>query len=482
MRLHTLFFILPALAAVGTAQNPSFATDSEVGVWLRAQGLHPEKILTRMHMLYGEAPSVEGEDALLEMPPSVETPVEMPSDSEIALDVVREVEASIRETENPGCRAETPTSRERMLSVLDAAWNQAREGLRVIDDFVRFVLDDNNLTTKFKLIRHQLTEALSVFPLNERLEARDTQGDVGTSVSAPLEYRRDDPEALIAANFHRLQESLRSIEEFGKLLHPEIAPRVERIRYDTYTLHKVLGRKLRLASSETLGPCSRSAFRISSVESPCSGQRRVARLESARLYLLLDGGESESQFRERAESVLASGVDVVQLRDKQLSDRELVGRAAILKQLVVEAVGRPLCIMNDRPDLALLSGADGVHVGQDELTASEARELLGPDALIGVSTHSLDEARAAVAEDADYIGVGPTFPSGTKSFDEFPGLSFLRDVSARIKIPAFAIGGIDESNLDEVLATGIRRIAVGGAVLNDPEPSEAVKRLIERLR
>ena len=129
--------------------------------------------------------------------------------------------------------------------------------------------------------------------------------------------------------------------------------------------------------------------------------------------------------------------------------------------------------MNDRPDLAVLSGADGVHVGQDELTVKDARRILGPSGLIGVSTHSLEQARAAVLDGANYIGVGPTFPSGTKQFAEFTGIELLRAVQAEIRLPAFAIGGITEENLPQVLATGFRRVAVSGAIADADDPAAA---------
>ncbi len=137
--------------------------------------------------------------------------------------------------------------------------------------------------------------------------------------------------------------------------------------------------------------------------------------------------------------------------------------------------------MNDRPDLALLAGADGVHVGQDELTVRDARRILGTRALVGVSTHSLEQARAAVLAGASYIGVGPTFPSGTKEFGEFTGTELLQAVSRELGLPAFAIGGITEENLPRVLAAGFRRVAVQGAIANADDPAAAARRMLAAL-
>jgi thiamine-phosphate pyrophosphorylase len=122
-----------------------------------------------------------------------------------------------------------------------------------------------------------------------------------------------------------------------------------------------------------------------------------------------------------------------------------------------------------------------VHVGQDELSAKDARRILGPGGLVGVSTHSLEQAKAAVLAGADYIGVGPTFPSGTKRFAAFTGPELLRAVAAEIRLPAFAIGGITAENLPQVLAAGFTRIAVSGAVTAAPHPAEAARHLLKLL-
>jgi thiamine-phosphate pyrophosphorylase len=137
--------------------------------------------------------------------------------------------------------------------------------------------------------------------------------------------------------------------------------------------------------------------------------------------------------------------------------------------------------MNDRPDLARLADADGVHVGQDELSVQDARRIVGPRALVGVSTHSIEQARQAVLDGASYIGVGPTFPSQTKSFQEIPGLEFVRQVHAEIHLPAFVIGGVTRDRIDSVAAAGARRVAVSAAVCNAEDPREAAAALRERL-
>jgi thiamine-phosphate pyrophosphorylase len=176
---------------------------------------------------------------------------------------------------------------------------------------------------------------------------------------------------------------------------------------------------------------------------------------------------------------VAAGVDAIQLRDKTLADRELVQRARLLREAT--AGGPTLLIVNDRADVAKLARADGVHVGQNELSVKDARTIVGPDALVGVSTHTIEQARQAVLDGANYIGVGPTFPSGTKRFEQFPGVELLRAVAAEIRLPAFAIGGIDGENAADVLAAGFTRIAVSGAVTSAADPVQVARALAARL-
>jgi thiamine-phosphate pyrophosphorylase len=154
-------------------------------------------------------------------------------------------------------------------------------------------------------------------------------------------------------------------------------------------------------------------------------------------------------------------------------------RARRLRQLTR---GTPtLCIINDRSDIAAAVHADGVHLGQEDLGVKDARAIVGPRMLIGVSTHNIDQARAAVLDGANFLGAGPTFPSQTKKFEIFAGLDFLREVAAEIRLPTFAIGGITADNLPDVLATGISRVAVGAAVTAANNPGSAARSLLDIL-
>ncbi len=317
-----------------------------------------------------------------------------------------------------------PTTR-----ILDASANRAAEGLRVVEDYVRFVLDDSHLTQLLKQLRHDLARTYSEIPHTHRCAARDTQHDVGTEISTAAELQRTDAWEVCLASFERSKQSLRSLEEFSKVASPELAGRFETQRYRLYTLEKAIG----------ITHNSRS------------------RLSNTNLCVLIDGQASPEEFQQLVQQLVDAGVGMIQLRDDRLTDRQLVERA---KMLLATA---PLAIVNNRPDIAAAANADGVHLGQDDLSVKAARTLLGPRKLIGVSTHSIEQARRAVLDGADYLGAGPTFPSTTKSFDQFPGLDYLREVAAEIRLPTFAIGGIQTKNLPQVLEAGVTRIAVSGA-------------------
>src|SRR5262249_28489189 len=138
-----------------------------------------------------------------------------------------------------------------------------------------------------------------------------------------------------------------------------------------------------------------------------------------------------------------------------------------------------LAIVNDRADIAAASGADGVHVGQEDLSVKDARAIVGPHMLVGVSTHNIEQARAAVLDGANYLGAGPTFASRTKSFDDFAGLDYLREVSSEIRLPTFAIGGITAENVPSVIRVGIERVAVSSSIVDAPNPPVAARELLK---
>jgi thiamine-phosphate pyrophosphorylase len=336
--------------------------------------------------------------------------------------------------------------------ILDASANRAREAVRVLEDFTRFSLNDAFLTRQLKKLRHDLADVLERLPPAVLIASRDTLADVGTDISTSREHTRHGLADVVVANVKRLQEALRSLEEYGKVIGPRLGPAVEQLRYRSYTLERAL----------VLGTEARR------------------RLVDAKLYVLLSGSGCQAALDWTIAEAAAGGADIVQLREKALPDGELLGRARDVRRWTRKA--GVLFIVNDRPDIARLADADGVHLGQDDLPVREARRILGPDALIGVSTHNLEQIRRAVLEGASYLGVGPTFASATKLFSELAGLEFVRAASAETSLPAFVLGGVTTDNIEQVVAAGGKRVAVGAAVAQAQEPRLAAAALRRALR
>jgi thiamine-phosphate pyrophosphorylase len=345
----------------------------------------------------------------------------------------------------------TPADTVDLYRMLDASSNRAREGLRVIEDYARFVLDDPGLLRRLKEMRHRLAEATRGLDAEGVLAARDTKGDVGTAITTAQESSRESPRAVLLANFKRSEEALRSLEEYAKLVDVWVAGRFEVLRYDLYTLEKLV---LTAAAAHGL-------------------------LTQAHLYLLIGGLPTIGELTWLVGEALEGGTQVIQLREKRLPDRQILEYAREVRILTARAGAR--FILNDRPDLARLAGADGVHLGQDDLRVRDARRVLGSKGQIGVSTHSRQQIEAAIVDGAGYLGVGPVFTSETKAFHDLPGLALVETAAALTNLPWFAIGGINEASLDRVFEAGATRIAVSSAIVRADRPRAAARALRQRL-
>jgi thiamine-phosphate pyrophosphorylase len=353
---------------------------------------------------------------------------------------------------------EAQSDRVDTLRILDAAANRAREGLRVVEDFVRFTLDDAHLSRQLKEVRHQLSSVMAGLDTGSLIQSRDTLGDVGTAISTRQEMSRASLLDVAKAGLKRAQEAARTLEEFSKVIAKSVEPdqvplpeQFARIRYGLYTLEKAV---------------------LTAADSNCQ-------LDGRPLYLLLTVESCQLDWETVLRESITGGVGVVQVREKSMSDRELLAHLRRAREVTRES--GTLLIMNDRPDLTVLAECDGVHVGQDELSVKDVRRIVGPDRLVGVSTHSIEQARQAVLEGAGYLGIGPVFPSRTKQFDEFAGLEFVREVSDEISLPAFPIGGIGEANLGQVLEAGASRVSVSGEICRAMDPRAVAAALAAKL-
>lgn len=215
-----------------------------------------------------------------------------------------------------------------------------------------------------------------------------------------------------------------------------------------------------------------------------------SRLSAARLYLCTDARRERGDLAEFADAALAGGVDIIQLRDKGSPGEQRFGPLEAGAELgaleiLADAARRhgALLAVNDRADIARAAGADVLHLGQDDLPLDVAREIVGPDTVIGRSTHASGEAARALMEDVDYFCVGPCWPTPTKPGRPAPGLDLVREVAGmRPDKPWFAIGGIDEQRLPDVLAAGAHRVVVVRAIRAASDPAAAARRLASALR
>ena len=330
-----------------------------------------------------------------------------------------------------------------LLRIVDANCNRAREAARVLEDYARFTLNHAALSERLKNLRHDFRTATEQLQ-RRALPARDTPGDVGTVITTQTERTRESSAAVITAAAKRLGEALRTIEEYTKTLDGAIAEQLQALRYRAYDLeHDIL---------LTLSP----------------GRERMA---GVTLCVLVTESLCRLPWLETARLALEGGADCLQLREKHLEGTELLSRAEQLAALCRKH--NAISIINDRPDIALLGGADGVHVGQGDLPARRVRQLVGPDLIVGVSTHAIEQAQQAILDGADYIGAGPVFTSTTKPKPDLLGIAYAAAASQGLSVPALAISGITAANASQLAAAGVHRAAVSSAVLCADDPASA---------
>lgn len=338
---------------------------------------------------------------------------------------------------------------------IDASANRAGEALRVLEDVLRFGLDDEHLTGLAKNLRHDLAAVLGHHGLRSRITARDVHGDVGVGLEAATRLPRGGVADLVTANAARAAQALRSLQECTAVVADDTPAAFEAIRYRLYTLERAA--VVAANARELLG--------------------------GVHLCVLVDGRDDAAAFTRMMESLVEAGVPMFQVRDKSLPVPVLVDRVRTALAIVRRhrSGPGPLLVVNDRVDVAAAVNADGAHVGADDLPVVLTRRVVGPGPLVGRTAHDVDEARAAVIDGADYLGIGPCFPSATKSFAVQAPPEFLRTVSAEIALPTFAIGGVTLDRLPSLVDLGISRVAVASAVTRAADPPRAARDLIDTL-
>lgn len=423
-------------------------------------------------------------------------------------------------------------SKREIYRILDAAANRGREALRVVEDAARFLEDDAELTARLKETRHRFAAAQNKFDRRERLEARDVAADVGTRVETEDEYRRTSLADVLAANFARLQEAARSLEEYSKIVAPEVARDWEQIRYSAYSLEKIAFDALARRGSD---PFEELAAEFAAPAEPTPAPQRVepeptpapepvetptpapepepepletpiepvaapfifggsqrpktdrearrARLETASLCVYVDPARPDGELRD----LLRADIDVFQIvvdpNSENAPDAQterFFKRWRETGSQTRDVESRPLLFLRDYVDWAAALSFDGATVDRG-FDWNVARETLGPDALLGATVSTLDEAEAGLRAGAlgvlDFLEVGPVFAS---KIGEPTGTALLRAIVDRVEgepsIPLFAFGGVDFQTCDEAFDSGFERLSVGAAILNAPDKRAAASR------
>ena len=337
--------------------------------------------------------------------------------------------------------------------IIDANFNRCREAIRVIEEFCRFALNCEPLTERAKQLRHELCTAIDKLDAGRLISSRDTLGDVGVGKTVDKQLRRTNLNDCFTAGCKRLTEGLRTLAEVTQTLNPSVAGTIEKLRYDAYTLEK----DIVLFSNTT------------------------EKFKRVRLYVIITSN-LPADVISLTHRCVAGGADCIQLRAKDIEDDKLFALAVEFVQ-ICKAAG-VLSIINDRVDIAVSTGADGVHLGQNDLPVEQARKLQLAPLIIGKSTHSLKQLRSACRQLPTYVSMGPVFASATKPTAEVVGLDYIGQATeelVRTGIGNVAVGGITLDNVGEVLNAGASSVAVCSAVAEASEPTEICRALKQKI-
>ena len=333
--------------------------------------------------------------------------------------------------------------------IIDANFNRAREAIRVIEDYCRFALNSTWLSLRAKELRHKLARAVGKLDSGRLLSSRDTLNDVGVGRNVDNQITRSNLKDCLTAGCKRLTEALRTIAEITQINDRSVAKTIEDLRYDAYTLEKD----------------------IFIFAEPAEKFKKVL------LYIVITS-DLPAEIISLTYKCATSGADCIQMRAKTIEDDKLLATAAEFVRICSDE--DVLSVINDRIDVAIAAGADGVHLGQNDLPLDCVRKLQATPLITGKSTHSIDQLSDACLEHPTYVGLGPVYATGTKPTVEAVGLEYIRQakgVLADTGVSHVAIGGITIENVFEVLDAGAERIAVCAAVTRVTDPGNACKAL-----
>ena len=335
----------------------------------------------------------------------------------------------------------------RTYQIIDANLDRAREGLRVLEDWARFGLGENDFVVKIKNFR----QILGKNHLEIYKQSRNFIEDECKGLTHQEQIKRNAPEQIISSNAGRVQEALRVIEEFSKQHNNELSKIASKIRYEIYTLEIELLRLSKYKKSEEI-------------------------LKENDLYVITDQKEN---LLEIIEEILNAGVRIIQHRFKTGTDKDHLQEAIQIKNLCERY--NSLFIINDRVDIALASNADGIHLGQDDLDLKTARKLLGYSKIIGISANNKIDISNALKEGCNYIGIGPVFKTATKKDKKPLGIENIKTLTKDLNIPWFAIGGIKSKNIPYLKRNGFKKIALVSQLMNSENPKEDAIMILKEL-
>ena len=335
----------------------------------------------------------------------------------------------------------------RILQIIDANLDRAREGLRVLEDWARFGLGRNDFVKRIKNFR----QILGKNHLKVYKQSRNYIEDECKGLTHQEQSERKAPDQIISSNAGRVQEALRVIEEFSRLHNQELSKVAAEIRYEIYTLEIELLSFSKFKKSEEI-------------------------LKENDLYVITDQKEN---LLEIIEAILIAGVKIIQHRFKKGTDKDHLEEAIEIKNLCKKY--NSLFIINDRVDIALASNADGIHLGQDDLDLKTARKLLGNSKIIGVSANNEIDISNALKEGCDYIGIGPVFETATKKNKKPIGIERIKTLTKDLNIPWFAIGGIKANNISYLKSNGFKKVALVSQLMNSEDPKEDAIMILKEL-
>ena len=337
--------------------------------------------------------------------------------------------------------------------IIDANFNRGREAIRVVEDYCRFALNSAELSERAKQLRHELSATVGKLDADRLIASRDTPGDVGVGQKIDKQLQRTDLHDSFTAGCKRLTEALRTLTEATQAINPEVAETIEKLRYDAYTLEKDV-----VVFSEP-----------------------VEKFRQVRLYVIITSN-LPAEVISLTHKCVEGGADCIQLRAKDPDDSKVFALAAEFVQIC--KTGKVLSIINDRADIAIAAGADGVHLGQNDLPIEQVRKLQLAPLIIGKSTHSLNELGATCKELPTYVSLGPVFPTPTKPNMKAVSLDYVKQGLEKLTdtgIGHVAIGGITPDNVEEVLRAGAKCISVCSAVTEAKDPATACRALKQKI-